>query len=49
MEHREADSAGILRVITARSLDLDDFGPHPLGPDQVRDILASKDRAGGGL
>jgi hypothetical protein len=39
MEHREPDSAGVLRVITTRTLDLDDFGPHPLGPDQLRDIF----------
>lgn len=38
-EHREADSAGMLRLTTARALDLDDFGPHPLSRDQLRDIF----------
>ena len=38
-EHREADSAGILRLTTARALDLDDFGPNPLSGDQLRDIF----------
>ncbi len=38
-EHREPDAAGIMRITSIRALALDDYGPHPLNPEQLRDVF----------